>query len=643
MNSDQKAPQIRPEDKVGGTEDRIGGRRFGLLALATLGVVFGDISTSPLYAIRECFHGEYGIAVSQGNVLGVLSLIFWTLTLIVTVKYLTFVLQADNRGEGGVISLTALLKPKGRRSLTPRWTLVSIGLFGACLLYGDGMITPAISVLSAVEGVEIVTPVLGTYVLPLTIIILLGLFLIQHRGTARVGRFFGPFILVWLAVLALLGLAQISRNPSVLVALFPWHAVQFFLVNRGHGFLVLGAVFLVVTGAEALYADMGHFGKRPIRFTWIVFVFPALLLNYFGQGALLLTNPDAASHPFYAMVPTWALIPMVVLATCATIIASQAVITGSFSLTQQAIQLGYLPRMKIVHTSAAHMGQIYVAPINWILMVSTIGLVIGFQSSSRLAAAYGVAVTTTMLITTILFFFVARTKWGWSIWSAGALCAVFFVVDVSFFLANISKILHGAWFPLVIGAVIFFVMLTWRRGREILSAGYKRRIKPFADFEESMAENPPQKISGAAVFLTSNPDAAPPALVQNVKHNRIVHADTAILHIAVEDVPRVPNSEKVDVEKLGNGFYRIVARFGFMEYPRMDNILSLARERGVEFKMESTSFFLGREKLRIAEKSAMYGWRANLFIFLARNSMDASSYFAIPPDKVIEVGVQLEV
>jgi KUP system potassium uptake protein len=445
------------------------GRRLARLTLAAIGVVFGDIGTSPLYALRECFHGAYGIAARRENILGVLSLMFWALIMIVTVKYLIFVLRADNDGEGGVMALTALLKRTAMRSGARRALLLAVGLFAACLLYGDGMITPAISVLSAIEGIQRITPVFKPYVVPLTMVILAGLFGLQHRGTARIGRLFGPVILTWFLVLAVLGAVQIIRTPRILGAVLPWHGAIFLAANRLHGFVVLGAVFLVVTGAEAMYADMGHFGKRPIRLAWLALVLPALLLNYFGQGALLMRHPQEAHHPFYALVPPWAMIPMVLLATAATIIASQAVITGAFSLTRQAIQLGYLPRLRVAQTSAAHRGQIYIAPVNWLLMVCTIGLVAGFRSSSQLAAAYGVAVTSTMLITTTLYFVLTRRRWGWHPLAAGALAGVFFLVDLPFFFANLSKILHGAWFPLAVGALFFYLMSTWKQGRNLLS------------------------------------------------------------------------------------------------------------------------------------------------------------------------------
>ena len=619
------------------------GGRLATLSLATLGVVFGDIGTSPIYAIRECFHGEYGIPVTHENILGVLSLMFWALVMIVSIKYLTFMLRADNNGEGGVVALTALLKGKNKRKR--KWSgLVAAGLFGACLLYGDGMITPAISVLSAVEGIRIITPVFKPYIVPLTIVILSGLFLLQSRGTAKVGSLFGPVILIWFVVLAVLGTFQIVLEPKVLHAVFPWHGILFLVRNKLHGFVVLGAVFLVVTGAEALYADMGHFGKRPIRLTWTILVLPALVLNYFGQGAFLMLNPKTTHHPFYALVPAWGLIPMVLLATIATIIASQAVITGSFSLTRQAIQLGYLPRLRVSHTSATHIGQIYIAPVNWLLMICTIGLVIGFHSSSQLAAAYGVAVTSTMLITTTLFYVVARHRWRWGLLAAGSLTVIFFLVDITFFCANISKIFHGAWFPLVIGAVFFTLMLTWEKGRHILGEQLVNLSPSIESFAKSLEENPPQKVRGQAVFLTGNPDRIPQAIVQNVTHNKILHADVAILHFMTEDIPRVPNLEKVDAEKIEilSGFYRITAHHGFMETPKIETILSLAREKGVEIKLEHASFFLGREKLVIGDRPKMRRWRSNLFIFISKNSMDASSFFGIPSDQVIEVGVQFE-
>lgn len=619
-------------------------RRLAQLSLAALGIVFGDISTSPLYAIRECFHGEYGIDVSHANVMGVLSLMFWTLVMIVGVKYLLFVFRADNRGEGGVIALTALVRRQKDASGKPRFAwAVGLGLFAACLLYGDGMITPAISVLSAVEGIRIITPIFDAYVMPLTIAILLGLFLIQRHGTARVGRLFGPVILVWLSFLAVSGMVQIVRIPQVLAAVFPWYAVQFFLLNKLHGFVVLGAVFLVVTGTEALYADMGHFGTRPIRLTWFTLVFPALVLNYFGQGALLLVHPEASHHPFYAMMPSWAMVPVVLLATMATIIASQAVISGAFSMTRQAIQLGYLPRLKIRHTSAGQMGQIYVASVNWMLMSCTIALVVGFQSSSKLAAAYGVAVTSTMLITTTLFFIVSRQNWKWTLLGTVPMAVLFYLVDLPFFLANISKILHGAWFPLVIGSVFFTLMITWSRGRVILGEQLRKIMPPVHQFIVDLAGSPPAKIKGDAVFLTGSPYVTPMALSKNVMHNRVIHSRTVLLNFKVEEIPRVPNLEKIKTEKLGSGFYRVTAHFGFMEDPRMDSVLALAREQGLDLNPETTSFYVGRENLVSGETSGMARWRTGLFVFMSRNAADATSFFDLPAEQVIEVGVRLSV
>ncbi|MHC1744529.1 MAG: potassium transporter Kup [Syntrophobacteraceae bacterium] len=616
--------------------------RLAQLSFAALGVVFGDISTSPLYAIRECFHGEYAIALSHENVLGVLSLIFWTLMMIVTVKYLTFVLGADNHGEGGVIALTALLRSiRGQNK--GGWSLVSVGLFAACLLYGDGMITPAISVLSAVEGIGILTPRLDPFVVPLTILILGALFVLQRRGTARIGKLFGPIILVWLGAIASLGLIQIVRNPAILTALWPGYGIQFLLRNGTSGFMVLGAVFLVVTGAEALYADLGHFGRLPIRLTWGSLVMPALVMNYFGQGALLLVSPESAYHPFYALVPPWAVGPMVLLATLATIIASQAVITGSFSLTRQAIQLGYLPRMRICHTSAAHVGQIYVPQVNWVLMVCTIGLVVGFGSSSGLAAAYGVAVTSTMLITTILFCVVVQQRWGWSRFRASLLAGIFLLVDVPFFSASVSKVLHGAWFPLLIGAVFFMLMITWEQGRGHLFRELKSMAPTFEDFKKTLETDPERRISGQAIFLTGNADTVPAALMHNLKHNRILHSQIAFLHFRTADMPRVPNFEKIEAEKLGGGLYRIVASYGFMEEPNMTNALALAHGMGLGFKMEDVSFFLGRERLELGEHPKMARWRSNLFLLMSRNATDAATFFDIPSDQIIEIGVQLKI
>jgi KUP system potassium uptake protein len=626
------APPVAP------TKDH---KRLATLSLAALGVVFGDIGTSPLYALRECFHGEYGIAVTSANILGVLSLIFWTLILVVTIKYLTFILRAHNNGEGGVIALTALVRAgKGNHS-EKRWLLLLIGLFGASLLYGDGMITPAISVMSAIEGLRIVTPVLDPYVIPVTIFILACLFMFQHRGTAKIGALFGPIILVWFLILAIMGIFAIATHPQALVAVRPGYGLSFLIHNRLTGFLVLGAVFLVVTGVEALYADMGHFGAGPIRLVWLVIVLPALLLNYFGQGAILLQNPSFAHHPFYSMVPSWAVFPMVLMATTATIIASQAVITGAFSLTQQAVQMNYLPRLRIVHTSAQKIGQIYVPAINWLLMAATIGLVAGFRSSSKLAAAYGVAVTSTMVITTILFYVVARNKWGWGRWAAGIPAGLFLLVDLAFFGANVSKILHGAWFPLVIGLIVFVLMTTWKNGRLSLARQLRALTLTYKAFQESLQPEPPQRVTGQAVFLVGDPERMPSALINNIYHNRVLHTTNAILHFQTEEVPRVPNLEKVIVSKLGGGFWKVIVRQGFMETPGMPQVIELVREQGLEFSMDDTSFFIGHERLQEDGASGMWRWQAALFRYLSRNAFDVAAFYQIPTNQVIEVGVSL--
>jgi len=620
-----------------------GNQRLAPLAMAALGVVFGDIGTSPLYALRECFHGEYAIPVTPDNVLGVLSLMFWTLLIVATLKYLTFILRMDNRGEGGVIALTALIRASRRKSTGKRRYLLLLGLFAASLLYGDGMITPAISVMSAIEGLGIITPAFDPYIIPVTIFILACLFMLQHRGTEKIGALFGPVILLWFSILAVLGLMAIVANPRVLTAVWPGFGIRFLLHNHIAGFLVLGAVFLVVTGVEALYADMGHFGAGPIRLVWGLIVLPALLLNYFGQGAHLIIDPGFASHPFYSLVPAWGTIPMVVLATTATIIASQAVITGAFSLTQQAIQMNYLPRLRIIHTSARKIGQIYVPVINWALMVTTIGLVAGFRSSSSLAAAYGVAVTSTMVISTILFYVVAREKWKWSRLAAGIPAGFFLLVDLSFFGANVSKILHGAWFPLVIGAIVFTLMITWEKGRRKLESQIKAMTLSFRTFRESLKPEPPHRVPGQAIFLVGNPDMVPPALINNVYHNRMLHTEVAFLHFRTEDVPRVTNLEKVSVDKLGGGFYRVVARHGFMEAPAMPKIMALMREQALDFDMENVSFYLGSEHLQAGDTDGMWRWQAALFRFLSRNALDAAVYFEIPIGQVIEIGIRLRV
>ncbi|HEV2844700.1 MAG TPA: KUP/HAK/KT family potassium transporter, partial [Thermoanaerobaculia bacterium] len=498
------------------------------LSLGALGIVYGDIGTSPLYALRECFHGPHAVPPSHDNVLGVLSLVFWSLVIIISIKYLVFVMRADNRGEGGILALMALVPPRYREARSGQWVLVAMGLFGAALLYGDGMITPAISVLSAVEGLEVATPFFNPYIVPITLVILLVLFAIQRRGTAGIGALFGPVMILWFATLAVLGAFWIVRVPAVLAAVNPGHAVRFFAQNGWQGFLVLGSVFLVVTGGEALYADMGHFGRRPIRLAWFTLVLPALLLNYFGQGALLLTHPDAAENPFYELArrlaPDWILYPMVILATAATVIASQAVISGAFSLTRQAVQLGYIPRMEIIHTSGREIGQIYIPSINWLLMLSTFGLVLGFQKSTNLAAAYGVAVTATMVITTLLACMVALRLWNWKPALVLPVTAVFLLLDSSFFGANIIKLADGGWFPLLVGLVIYTLMATWKKGRQILAERLADGALPFEQFVASVGPEGPRRVSGTAVFMARDPRGTPTALLHNLKHNKVLHA-----------------------------------------------------------------------------------------------------------------------
>ncbi len=618
-------------------------KRLAGISLAALGVVFGDIGTSPLYAVRECFHGEYGIPVTEINVLGVLSLLVWAILMIVSLKYLTFIMKADNDGEGGILALTALIVTQSRKKGYERWFLVAIGLFGAALLYGDGMITPAISVLSAVEGVQIIAPAFKDLVIPVTIVVLAALFLFQHHGTAKVGALFGPIIFVWFAVIGILGFVEIIQYPQILKAILPWYGISFLLSNHLQGFMVLGAVFLSVTGAEALYADMGHFGRTPIRLTWVVLVLPALLLNYFGQGAFLLSHPMESHNPFYGLVPSWAMIPMVLLATSATIIASQALITGVYSLTQQAIQLGYLPRLTITHTSDRHIGQIYVPAANWSLMIATIGLVAGFGSSSKLAAAYGVAVTATMLISTILFYYVARDLWKWNRTGLDFMITLFAIIDLSFFAASMTKLFHGAWFPLVIGLAVFILMYTWKQGRNLLLQQLKDRTLTVEEFMQSLALQQPQRVVGQAVYLTANPDVVPVSMLHNLRHNKVLHSEVAFFNFSTERVPRVPDDQKIVVTRLGNGFFKVVARYGFLEYPNIQQVLALANAQGLHFRAEAISFFLSREKIVAGLKSKMSLWRKKLFALMARNALSPTAYYDLPSGQVIEIGVQVQI
>ncbi len=620
------------------------GRRLFTLSLAALGVVYGDIGTCPLYALRECFHGPHAIAATRENVLGVLSLMFWSLIVVISVKYLLFVLRADNQGEGGILALTALATPIKVVSRTERWPLILLGLFGAALLYGDGMITPAISVLSAVEGLQLATPIFTPYVVPITIVILIALFVIQSHGTAGVGLIFGPVTCIWFLVLAVLGTRQIIAHPSVLAAINPMHAVQFFVTNGGSGYLILGTVVLVVTGGESLYVDLGHFGRRPIRLVWFAVVLPALLLNYFGQGAMLITDPETRTNPFFLLAPSWALYPLVALATCATIIASQAVISGAFSITKQAVQFGFLPRLTTAHTSSTESGQIYMPGVNWALMIACIMLVLGFGSSSNLAAAYGIAVISTMTITSMMFLVVAHERWRWSRPKIVLVVGVFLVIDLAFFGANLVKIPHGGWFPILVAISIFTLMTTWKRGRRAVAALLLSSARPIDDFLRDIERKPPVRVAGTAVFMSGSSAGTPPALTHNLKHNHVLHEQIVLLTARTEQTPRVDPDERVQVDPLSHGFWRVTVKFGFMEEPDVPAALERIRDPRLHIDPDAVTYFLGRETL-IAKKKVpnMALWREKLFVTMSRNAMNATNYFCLPPERVVELGAQLEI
>ncbi|MDI1445544.1 potassium transporter Kup [Polyangium sp. 6x1] len=616
------------------------GARWALL-LGALGVVFGDIGTSPLYAIKECFSPEspHHVSPTPANILGILSLVFWSLLMVVTVKYLTFVLRADNQGSGGIMALLALVPTRKGRGTGP---LVLLVLLGASLLYGEGVITPAISVLSAVEGLEVAYEPLKHVVVPLTVAILLGLFLVQKRGTGGIGNVFGSVTLVWFVTIAVLGARCILAHPSVLAAVDPRYGVRFFLEHRGHGFLLLGAVVLCITGCEALYADMGHFGRGPIRRVWYAIVWPALLLNYFGQGAYLLQHPEGKTNPFYAIVPSWALYPTVAIATGATIVASQALISGAFSLTQQAVQLGYFPRVTIVHTSKDTEGQIYIPEINRALLVACILLVFTFRTSTSLAAAYGIAVTATMTITTTVYFVVVTKRWGWPLWKALPPVAVFLAVDLSFFAANAAKFLQGGWFPVAMALVIFTVMTTWKAGRRILAESFTDGILPLELFLEDVERTKPHRVRGTAVFMASNPNGTPPVMLHHFKHNQVLHEQVVLLSITNERVPEIPPDQRVIVEHKGHGFYRVNARYGFMQTPNVPSLLDACKEHGLSIELQRTSYYLGRETLLPTGRSKMWKWRKDLFAFISRNARPATAYFGLPPGRVVELGMQID-
>ncbi|HEY5090049.1 MAG TPA: potassium uptake protein [Polyangia bacterium] len=636
------------------------GKDLAKLALGAIGVVYGDIGTSPLYALKECVTMPHGVVAASANIFGLLSLIFWSITLVVSVKYLLFVMRADNDGEGGVLALMALVaRPtapgggeSGAHEMSTRTTwsglrrsrmaLVMLGLFGAALLYGDGVITPAISVLSAVEGLEVATSAFAPFVIPITCLILVMLFVMQKRGTGGIGAVFGPVTVVWFVAIATAGLPWIFRHPQILAAVNPIYAVRFFLAHGVHGFLVLGSVVLCVTGGEALYADMGHFGTRAIRVAWYACVFPALLINYFGQGALLLEHPEAAANPFYGLVSGAWLYPMVIIATVATVVASQALISGAYSLTRQAVQLGYLPRVTIVHTSGKTEGQIYVPEVNWLLMVACVALVLGFRASSGLAAAYGIAVTGTMAITSILFYYVARDMWHWSRARAGALLTLFLCFDLSFFVACSAKIAHGGWFPILVAVAIFTVMLTWKRGRALLAERIAADSLPLGVFLADIETTKPYRVPGCAVFLSSTRRGTPNVLLHHFKHNKVLHQQVVILSMTTDAIPEVMVADKVRIKSFGQGFWGVTAHFGFKESPDVIGVLRLCKAQGVPINEADTSFYLGRETLRSVKGAGMAEWRKILFRFLSRNARSATDFFSLPPNRVVEIGAQIE-
>jgi KUP system potassium uptake protein len=652
VKADYGVPRRRPEADTdaadgagaGGHPGPVSGPRLVALAVAAVGIVFGDIGTSPLYALRETFHFHH-LEPTRENVLGVLSLIIWSLILIISVKYLTFVMRADNNGEGGILALTAMIIPTVGRLRRRRAALILVGLFGTALLYGDGVITPAISVLSAVEGTAIVTPSFASFVVPLSVVILVGLFAIQSRGTTVIGRLFGPVMLVWFTVLAVLGLAHLIGEPGVLAAVNPLHGLAFFAHNGTEGFLALGSVILVVTGGEALYADMGHFGRRPIQLSWFSVVLPALVLNYLGQGALLLQHPDAVEHPFYGLAPAWGLIPLVALATLATVIASQALISGVFSLTMQAMQLGYVPRMRMAHTSASSRGQIYIPAMNWALMVACVGLVVVAGSSSRLASAYGLAVAATMSVTTVLFYLVLRERFRWPPATALALCGGFLVVDLAFLGANLFKIPSGGWFPLVVAAAVMAVMTTWATGRRIVAEYLNQRDLPLGRWvaEQFACEPPRVRVPGSAVYLFSVPGVTPPALVANVRHNHVLHETLLALSIVTDDVPHVAPADRSEVSDHGHGVSGVVLHYGFMEDPDVPRALTEGDVAALDVDWDDITYFLGGESLRIVKRRSMALWREHLFAFMVRNATPAAAYFGLDPARTVTLAQQVEI
>ena len=621
------------------------GKRLAFLTLTALGVVYGDIGTSPLYALKECFKTEYGLLPTANNVYGVLSLIVWALILIVAIKYIVFILRADNNGEGGILALLALIFQEEREDgmSKPKLALyITLGLFGAALLYGDGIITPAISVLGAMEGLQVGAAAFERFVVPATLVILFVLFLFQKHGTAKVGVVFGPVMMAWFVTLAVLGVAEIRHAPRIFAAVNPIYAVRFFASNGMHAFILLGAVVLAVTGAEALYADMGHFGRKPIRTAWFWLVLPALLLNYFGQGALILRDPTASANPFYNLAPDWFFVPLLVLATLAAVVASQALISGAFSITQQCVQLGYSPRVTIIHTSKTEAGQIYIPEVNWLLMVGCLAVVVYFGSVSKLGAAYGIAVTGTMAITTILFHEIARSRWNWSPLKAGALSGAFLLIDLAFLGANLIKIEHGGWVPLALGFIIYTLMTTWKRGRVLLRNILVTRSLPIADFVQSLEHGGPVRVKGTAIFMTSEWEGTPVVLLHHLKHNKVLHEKVILLSVVSRQVPEVPSAERITMEPLAHGLYRVKAAYGFMETPNVEDIRARLGEAGIKTKRMDTTYYLGREQIIATDSRGMSRWRKQIFAIMARNSRSATQYFGIPPNRVVELGTQIE-
>jgi KUP system potassium uptake protein len=640
-------PELPPtqENQISTSTDTNPSRnRLAKLTLLAVGVVYGDIGTSPLYAIKECFKLEHGLVPNEANVFGVLSLIVWALIIVVSIKYIVFIMRADNRGEGGELALLALILQSQQRQADSRRRLIiiSLGLTGAALLYGDGVITPAMSVLGATEGLSVISPKFNVLVVPSTLAILFSLFMIQRFGTARVGRVFGPLMVTWFVVIGALGLREIVRSPQILMAANPWEGVQFFVRNGFAGFVILGAVVLSVTGAEALYADMGHFGRKPIRLAWFSLVLPALLLNYFGQGALILREPAAAASPFYLLAPGFMLYPLLAIATMAAVIASQALISGAFSITQQCIQLGYCPRMQIIHTSETEHGQIYIPEVNRALMVGCLAIVIGFRSTAALGAAYGIAVTGSMAISTILFSTLARSRWNWSWARVLTLAACLLFVDLGFLGSNALKLKHGGWVPLAIAISVFTLMTTWSSGRRIVQTMLAKGSLPIDMFLADIARRQPFRAPGTAVFMTSNPEGAPLVLLHHLRHNKTLLRQVVLLSILSTNVPRVPESERITVTDLGENFWRVIARYGFMERADVPGILAQSQALGLVTDKRDTTYFLGRERLLPTGRAHLAKWRKKVFIFMSRNSRTATEYFSIPPNRVVELGAQLE-